>query len=245
MSELPRHAHNYFEKADSWAQDRERNRKRGITIAVAVALVASLIALTEAFALAALLPLKTVVPYTLLVDKQTGHVEAIDPTSIGQIRADAALTNSYLAQYVVAREGFQIDTLKSNYRKVALWSAGPSRERYIASMQSTNPQSPLARLPRRAIVDVEIRGITALSDTTSLVRFSTQRSDVNGGTGQKTFWSAAVTYGYSDEPMSVADRLINPLGFEVTRYHRTPDAVPDVVNGGPDRFIDEQDRSGK
>ena len=44
-----------------------------------VATVALVVALFEALALIVLTPLKTVVPYTLLVDKQTGYVQELKP----------------------------------------------------------------------------------------------------------------------------------------------------------------------
>ncbi|WP_252407265.1 VirB8/TrbF family protein, partial [Escherichia coli] len=81
-----------------------------------VAGVACAIALMEAAALLALTPLKTVEPYTLLVDRQTGYVQALKPLDAQQVSANAALTQSFLVQYVIARESFDAAALQSNYR---------------------------------------------------------------------------------------------------------------------------------
>ncbi|WP_447397383.1 VirB8/TrbF family protein, partial [Staphylococcus aureus] len=35
-----------------------------------------------------------------------------------------------------------------------------------------------------------------------------------------------IRYEYSGAPMSAADRMINPLGFKVTRYRKSPEALP-------------------
>ena len=91
----------------------------------------------EALALVMLLPLKTVEPYTLLVDRQTGYVEALKPIERQTIAPDAALTRSFLVQYVIARESFDRPSLKANYRKTALWSAPEARAAYVAAMQAT------------------------------------------------------------------------------------------------------------
>ena len=72
----------------------------------------SLIAILEAIALIVLMPLKTVEPYTLLVDRQTGFVQALRPIDAERIAPDRALTQSFLVQYVIAREGFDIDSLQ-------------------------------------------------------------------------------------------------------------------------------------
>src|SRR5690606_32421402 len=113
------------------------------------------------------------------------------------VTADAALTRSFLVQYVIARESFAVDTLQENYRKVGLLSAGEARERYVAGMSASNPASPLASLPRRATIDVQIRGVSSLSANTALVRFSTVRTDPGGGPQLAQHWQAVVTWRYS------------------------------------------------
>lgn len=216
----------YYRQGDSWSLDRERQQRSTLRIAWSISAVAAIIALTEAFALVALVPLKTVVPYTLLVDRQTGYVQALKPLERETVAPDKALARSFLAQYVIAREGFQIESLKDDYRKVALWSAGEARKRYIDETQASNPTSPLATLPRRAIVAVEIRSMSSLSPNTSLIRFVTFRTDAGGQRQEALQWSAVATYQFSGAAMSAADRLINPLGFQVVRYRRDAEIPP-------------------
>ncbi|HEY6817405.1 MAG TPA: VirB8/TrbF family protein, partial [Croceibacterium sp.] len=162
----------YYREAESWADDRQHAADRSVRLAWIAAGVAAVIALVEAFALVALIPLKREVPYTLLVDRQTGYVQALRPFENETVTADAALTRSFLVQYVIARESFDIDSLQEDYRKVGLWSAEDAREQYLASMRPSNPLSPQASLPRRATIDVQIRSVSALSANTALVRYS-------------------------------------------------------------------------
>lgn len=221
----------YYREAESWAHDRELDQRKNLRMAWIVAGVATTIALCEAAALVALAPLKTVVPYTLLVDRQTGYVEALKPLEREMIAPDRALTRSFLAQYVIAREGFDIDSLQSDYRKVALWSAGEARDRYVAGMNAANPTSPLASLPRSALLSVQIRGVSSLRDGTALVRFTTTRSDPGGQAQPPQNYAAVISYQFSGQAMSADDRLLNPLGFQVTRYRRDAETVPDGPAG--------------
>ena len=220
---------NYFREAETWALDQNTGLHRSRKLALIVAGIASTIALLEAIALVALLPLKTVVPYTLLVDRQTGYVEALEPLDRRTIGADAALTRSFLVQYVIARESFDIDSLQANYRKVALWSAGDARSRYVRSMQAQNPESPLSQLPRQAVLDVKVRSVSSLSSDTSMVRFTTVRTDPAGQEQAPRHWAAIVRYSYSGAAMSAEDRMINPLGFQVLRYRKDAEALPEEV----------------
>lgn len=215
----------YFDSAESWSADREQSLASSRRVAWIVAAVLGLIAILEAVAIVIMLPLKAVEPYTLLVDKQTGYVQALKPLERQSITPDDALVKSFLAQYVIAREQFDIDSMRETYRKVALWSADEARSRYIARMQATNPESPLASLPRRALVEVQIKSISSLNADTALVRFSTIQTDPGGQPQEPQTWAAVLKYRFTGDAMSAADRMLNPLGFQVVRYRRDPEVL--------------------
>ncbi|MFL9841153.1 VirB8/TrbF family protein [Sphingomonas sp. ST-64] len=227
MKEEPRAQRDaYYREAASWAQDRHDSLRRSRRIAWIVAGAAATIAVLEAFALMLLTPLKTVEPYTLLVDKQTGYVQAVKPLEPAQVSGDAALTQSFLVQYVIARESFDIDALQANYRKVALWSADSARSRYVASMQASFADSPLNRYPRSTVVETNVKSVSPMGLGAAMVRFETRRTDQGGQARVIGSWVAVVRYRYSGEPMRVEDRYLNPLGFQVLRYRRDPEAIP-------------------
>lgn len=213
---------------DSWAWSVTDAAERSARRAWLVAAAAAAIALLEAVALVWLMPLKTVEPYTLLVDRQTGHVEALAPLDASTIAPDAALTRSFLVQYVIARESFYGGNVQEDYRKVALWTSGEERQRYIDRMQASNPESPLAFMPRGGTIAVEVRSVSSLSASSAMVRFTTVRTDPGGTAQPPQFWAAVLNYAFTDAAMSEADRLVNPLGFQVTRYRRDAERLPEV-----------------
>lgn len=217
----------YYRAAASWSEDRERGIAASRKTAWVIAGIATAVALIEAIALIVLMPLKTVVPYTLLVDRQTGYVEQLKPVENHTIDPNAALVRSFLVQYVIARESFDLDSLSDSYRKVALWSAGDARTRYVNGMQATNPESPLARLPRSASVDVKILSVSSLEGDTAMVRFTTQRGDAAGRGAPAENWVAVIRYRFSGAAMSAEDRMTNPLGFQVMRYRRNAETLPE------------------
>lgn len=219
-------ADDYYAGSGSWAAERSDLLRSSRRTAWIVAIIAAVIALAEAVALMLLLPLKSVQPYTLLVDRQTGYVQALDPIAPNRIAPDSALTQSFLVQYVIARERFDIATVQGDYRKVALWSADGARSDYVTTMQLANPDSPLARLPRTTEIETRIRSVSPLNRNSALVRFETSRRDRGQAPQPVQHWVAVVDYRYSDAPMSVEDRFINPLGFQVTRYRRNAETPP-------------------
>lgn len=216
----------YYREAASWSRDRQDGLRKSRKLAWIVAAVAATVALVEAFALLLLTPLKTVEPYTLLVDRQTGFVEALKPLEPQRITGDTALTQSFLVQYVIARESFDIDALQANYRKVALWSADTARSAYVSGIQPSHPDSPLNRYPRSTLIETRVRSVSPMGQNSAMVRFETRRIDRGGQPQPGTPWVAIIRYRYSGEPMRVEDRYINPLGFQVLRYRRDPEALP-------------------
>lgn len=222
---------DYYEQAASWNNDRLKAMRSSTRRAWWVAGAAVSVAVLEAVALAFLAPLKTVVPYTLMVDRTTGYVQALKPTEKAQIAPDTALTQSFLVQYVAAREGFDINTLNQAYRKVALFSGEQARSSYLATMQANSPQNPLAIYPRSSVVETRVKSVSPSGADTAFVRFDTVRIDANGQAHPPSSWVAVIRYRYSGEPMKLEDRFINPLGFRVVSYRKDPEAPPPQVPG--------------
>jgi len=216
----------YYAEAESWSRDRQDELRKSRRIAWLVAAAAATVAVLEAFALILLTPLKTVEPYTLLVDRHTGFVQTLNPLDPERISADSALTQSFLVQYVIARESFDADSLQTDYRKVASWSAEAARSSYLAAMQANNPQSPLILYPRTTVVETRVKSVSPVGRNVAMVRFETQRRDLGGQAQPARAWVALIRYRYSGAPMRMEDRFVNPLGFEVLRYRRDAEALP-------------------
>ncbi len=215
----------YYREGGSWAADREARLDRSQRTAWIIAAIAVAVALIASIAIVVMLPLKTVETRTLLVDRQTGYVQQLNPVNPEKIAPDTALTQSFLVQYVIARESFDIDALQHNYRRAVLWSEGRARSRYIASVQASNPESPLASLPRSTTVETRVKSVSPLGAGSALVRFETQRRDAGGQTAPAQHWVAVIRYRYAGEPMKLEDRFINPLGFTVSHYARNAEAL--------------------
>jgi type IV secretion system protein VirB8 len=223
----------YYREAESWATDQQDALRASRRVAWIIAAVAVTVALFEALALVFLAPLKTVVPYTLMVDRNTGYVQALKPVDADKIAPDTALTQSFLVQYVIARESFDINELQNNYRKVSLWSIDPARTDYVTGMQSSNAGSPLARYPRTTVISTRVRSVSPLGGNAALVRFETQRRDAGGQILPPHYWVAVIRYQFSAGALSMEDRFLNPLGFQVIRYRRDAESAPTTTDAEP------------
>lgn len=224
--DMKQNREEYLQAAESWGADRHAELTKSRRTAWIVASVAAAIALCEALALVFLTPLKTVEPYTLLVDRHTGYVQALNPLAPAKVSGDTALTQSFLVQYVIARENYDVDSVQNDYRKVALWSADRARSDYLTLMQSGSVASPLVKYPRGTVVETQVKSVSPVSANVALIRFDTRRRDATGDWQPAQSWVSTIRYRYSGGPMKQEDRVFNPLGFQVLRYRRDPEMLP-------------------
>lgn len=210
----------YFAAARSWNEERRSAAALHARIAWIVAGFAALTALVLAIALAAMMPLKSVQPYVVTVDRQTGAVEIAQGLADGKITQNEAVIQAQLANYILARETFDATDLAVQYRRVQLLSAPDVARAYVGSMASSNPASPLRTLGRGDTLAVTIKSASIVAPGAALVRFDIQRRGAGGGAVAQRSYVSALSFGFSGKPLRVRDRFDNPLGFQVTRYRR-------------------------
>lgn len=216
---------DYYAAAKSWSEGQAGVAAREARIAWRLAAAAGTIALLLALALAFLVPLKTVVPYVLTVDRQTGAVEPAYTVASGSLSQNEAVIQAQLASYVVARETFDATDLSQKYRQVQVMSSRPVAAAYVAQMAAGNPESPLRTLNRGDTVSVKIRSVSLINDNAGLVRFTATRTAPGGGIGQPANFVSAISFGFNGRPLRQSDRYENPLGFQVTRYRRDAEGL--------------------
>lgn len=215
----------YYAAALSWADERVTAERRMRRFAWIVASVAGTIALLLAIALLLLVPLKSVQPYVVTVDRQTGAVQMATTVQDGKLSENEAVIQAELANYVRTRETFDSTDLSTNYRRVQLHSSGPVRNAYIAEMAAANPASPLRQLSPGDTVKVKIKSVSLLAVGSGLVRYDTERSSADGRIVDTRPYVSAIAFGFNSRPLRVEDRFDNPLGFVVTRYRRDSEGV--------------------
>lgn len=220
----------YYAEAASWSRDVHGALRSSRRLAWIIAGGAGAIALLEAVALAAMMPLKTVVPYTITVDRQTGYVETAQALKPGPLAQDAAVTQAFLAQYVMAREGYDATDLQATYRKVSLWSERDAKAQYVRTMANSNPQSPVRLFGRDTILHPTVKSISLLSKESALVRFDVERRAYGAPAGERQSYAAVLGFRYTGAPMRMEDRFLNPLGFQVTSYRRDAENIGATAN---------------
>ncbi len=215
----------YFAEAVSWADERVIAERRMRRFAFAVAGVAGTVAVILAVAIMLLVPLKSVQPYVVTVDRQSGAVEVATTLAGGKLTENEAVIQAELANYVRTRETFDATDLATDYRRVQLRSSGDVRRAYVALMAADNPNSPLRSLSPGDTVAIRIKSVSLIGTGSALVRFDAERSAAGGRVSDSRAYVSAISFGFNNRPLRLEDRFDNPLGFVVTRYRRDAEGV--------------------
>ena len=214
----------YFDEAKSWDADRLRAAERSRRLAWGVAAAATLLATVAVGAVAALAPLKTVEPFVVRVDRTTGAVDVVSALKNGPpLSYDEAVTKAFLAQYVRAREGWLPPAAEADFRQVSIMSTPEEQERWADLYRPANPRSPQVAYGPTGEAQVEIRAVSFVAKAVASVRF--HRTVRLPDQVNESDWIATVAFRYTKAPMAEADRLRNPLGFQVTSYRADPEVV--------------------
>jgi type IV secretion system protein VirB8 len=212
----------YFDDARRWDQDRLKTAERSKRVAWTVAILASGVAIAASAAVAALAPLKSVEPYVVRVNQTTGSVEVMTGlTGERGVTYNEAVSKSFLAQYVRAREGYLPPAAQENFQFVTILSTPDEQQRWADLYRATNPLSPQVLVGPEGSATVTIRNITFINDKVANVRFS--KTVRLGQEVKVTDWIATLTFAYTKAPMLESDRIRNPLGFQVDSYRADPE----------------------
>jgi type IV secretion system protein VirB8 len=213
----------YFSDAKGWDFDRvrEANKQKRIAYLVAGAGVT--------FGLAMLgwhvaMPLRSVEPYVMRVDRQTGGIDVITRlTNTRDVTADEMVNKFFISEYVRNREAWNAAASREMENRVYALSVPQEQEKFSGTRRVQNPNSPANTYQSGEVVSASVRNITFINNRVAQVRF--RRSVMRPGNApeEASNWIATINFKYVDRPTTERGRLENPLGFQVVSYRADPE----------------------
>lgn len=182
------------------------------------AIFCGILALGSVAALMALTPLKTVEPFLVRIDNNTGATDIVTILKEQTIKTDEALDRYWLTQYIKFREGYNFQILGDTFKATVLLSTDQVAKQFQAIYAGDNAPHKLLRDNGQVVTT--IKNISYVGDMAQ-VRFSKQFVPNDPQTPKKTAVNYIATMAYEYKPkqgMKELDRLSNPMGFKVTSY---------------------------
>jgi type IV secretion system protein VirB8 len=201
---------------EEWFYDRyQSSRVNGNRWFVAAIVMGTLACLAVA-AVVVLAPLKTVRPFLVEANNASGEVRVLRPFDVADFAPTDAVSKSFLAKYVIARETYDPQDLKENYQTVRLMSDSAEGLHVDSHLSPTNIASPLNRYQHHTVRTVRVKSVSFLNKRTAQVRFGS--TETTQTTKKEDAWVAILSFRFVNLPETEQDRLVNPLGFQVTAY---------------------------
>lgn len=169
-----------------------------------------------------LTPLKTVVPYLVRVDNNTGFTDLVRPAS--DVKTQEQLDDEFwLATYVRFRERYNFADSDANFSTVELMSYSDTFGEYKNFQLSKKGYTETLGANRQ--MRVAVNGIVFLERKdgtgTAQIRLTKTVLDRNGVEDpavKPATWLTTVTYDYKNPPKKREDEWINPRGFGAKSY---------------------------
>ncbi|OEF63571.1 conjugal transfer protein TraG [Vibrio cyclitrophicus 1F175] len=215
----------YLTQIKGFEEDRVEIAKNSAKTAWKVAAGFGVVSILSVGAVIGLTPLKEVHPFIVRVDNTTGHSEIVKPQSeVKEVSYGEILDKYFVKTFVIARNGYEWQTVQNSYSTVKLMSEPKVFAPYETYIKGE--QSPTVLFKDLNSIEVKTKAITFLpsssdSQTVVQVQFTRDIKNREGKTAlgyRKTIWEATLTFDYLADINTEDERLLNPLGFNVTSY---------------------------
>lgn len=207
---------NQFEKSQIDAIKRNNKTAWRITAA------SLLLAVLSVIAVMLLTPLKTVTPYVIRVDNNTGATDIVTVLQQSETSYGEATDRYWLSQYIKMRESYDWWTVQSTYDASMLLSSSVLQNEIAAFFESE--AAPYKVFKDKYRVDIKILSISWVGDTAQ-IRFEKQVKPLIQGQKAPVVqrYIATIGYRYVNTAQAEKDRLVNPLGLQVMSYRVDPE----------------------
>lgn len=186
--------------------------------ALFMALLACVVVIAfSALAIRYLKSTRSIEPFVIEIERKTGVPTVVDPLTDKAFTGDEAIKRYFVMQYIKAREEYYQNLFNKNYSLVTRVLSSPEvyGTDYRPKFNVSNPQSPFNILGNRSWRQVFLKSIIFRTPSSAQVRISLQ---TDGAVQNKQDKVIYIEFEFQDLKMNEEERLINPLGFVVTKY---------------------------
>jgi type IV secretion system protein VirB8 len=153
---------------------------------------------------------KSLEPYVIEVEEKTGVATIVDQLTSQNFTGDQMVRKYFINQFIHAASGYDPKTYKSDVDKVRLFSApgvyAEFRNRISAKDLGVDSK-----------IDVRIKSIQFPDNNTAQIRIFKQLENPIDKPETKDE-IITMTFYFTNMDITMEERLINPLGFQVSKY---------------------------
>jgi type IV secretion system protein VirB8 len=156
-------------------------------------------------------------PFVIEIEEKTGVPTVVEPLSVKAYSANEAVTKYFVMKYIRAREEYFPTTFARNFNDVVrtLSDHKVYYEDYKPKFSTNSKTSPYNLYGSNSYATVSLKSIIFPTPSSAQVRVTIT---VTGQINLKMNKIIYMEFTFRNLNMSEEDRLINPLGFQVTLF---------------------------
>jgi len=212
----------HYKQVESFQRDRAKAASRTSKVLAAVAGIAIVANLGQAWTIASLLPLTKIVPVYLWA-RPDGTIDSSVALSRLPATQSQAVVTAALWEYVRLREGYSYDTAQYGYDAVSGMSADAPRTQYQGWFNYPNASSPQVTVGKKGVIEIQHISSANLSTTVQQIRYRRVLTII-GQQPVVTTWTATLQFE-TVATLPIALRLRNPGGVIVASYQAAEDSA--------------------
>lgn len=212
----------HYKQVESFQRERVKSARRTTMVLAAVAGIAIVANLGQAWTIASLLPLTKIVPVYLWA-RPDGTIDSSVALSRLPATQSQAVVTASLWEYVRLREGYSYDTAQYGYDAVSGMSADAPRTQYQGWFNYPNAVSPQVTVGKKGVVEIQHISSANIAANVQQIRYR-RVLNIIGQQPIVTTWTATLQFE-TIATLPIALRLRNPGGVIVTSYQAAQDSV--------------------
>lgn len=212
----------HYKQVESFQRERVKSARRTTMVLAAVAGIAIVANLGQAWTIASLLPLTKIVPVYLWA-RPDGTIDSSVALSRLPATQSQAVVTASLWEYVRLREGYSYDTAQYGYDAVSGMSADAPRTQYQGWFNYPNAVSPQVTVGKKGVVEIQHIASANIAANVQQIRYR-RVLNIIGQQPIVTTWTATLQFE-TIATLPIALRLRNPGGVIVTSYQAAQDSV--------------------
>lgn len=168
---------------------------------------------------------KSLEPYVIEIEERTGIPVVVSQLKESEFTANVTLKRYFLYSYVKALEGYSPATYKEDYKKVMLFSSPNVFRQVRNGISSRNPNSPVSKMGKSGLLILKLKSIQFMSPNSVQIRMRIEARGRTTGFKPSRDAIAYVKFKFANLNLTLEERFINPIGFQVEEYSIDDDLV--------------------
>lgn len=169
---------------------------------------------------------KSFEPFVIEMEDKTGNIQIVENLNVTKLTADETVKRYFIYNFLKVSEGYNYATYKEDMVQLGLYTNSSVYNQLMRKIGARNELSPVNILGLKGYMYIQIKSIIFLTPQSCTVRFVTINTSANKIYPNERHFVAYIEFDFKNLDLTMTERFINPLGFQVEKYRLDNDLIP-------------------